>query len=174
MVPRRKFIEEGDVKSLTESTFNQTLSSSSDNGNNTFTDPLHENDEVLVVEKFALEPKVWKPFIKRYLEHYPLSTKATCVLLQHLDLPEAVELVKQMFTRFGYNDAEVTLLFKQHCAPEVKRTLFQIVSENARLFDKDIFLILEKYDGSTEEGSKTDYAEAYRRNASTCHQQRYH
>ncbi|MBP5353213.1 MAG: hypothetical protein J6Y91_05565 [Alphaproteobacteria bacterium] len=171
---RRKFIEQGDVKSLTESTFNQKLSMSSEIEHSTYTDPLREEDEILLVEKFAVEPKVWKPFIKRYLEHYPITSKAMYTLLQHLDLPDTVELVKAMFIKYGYNEAEIMVFSKQKCSPEVQQSLLQIISNNARIFDKDIFLLLEKYDSSSQSEQQSSYAENYRRSATEHRQQRYH
>lgn len=158
---KKALINSGDVKGLSLCTFEQTLPAHMrGEKESTFTEPLSEEEEVLLVAKFCENPDVWSDFIKNYIKHYTFCNKAIHLLIEHFDVCGVAHIVDAIFARYGYTADDIVLLSKQKC-DEIKRTLiFKTVSENVRVFDKTIYQILEKHDLMTG----ANFAETYRKN----------
>ena len=172
---KKEFILKGDVQSLYASTFEQSLPTLGTEEAGRFTDPLTADEEKLLVEKYLETPNVWQSFIGKYLEHYPLSTKAMQLLITHVSQPYAAGLVKYCFAAFGYTESDVRLFAKQACSEETRHDILNTISENPRIFDREVFQILEKYDViNRDKEYHTEYAYTYRCNTEKTRQHRYH
>lgn len=173
MVALKILIEQGDVEKVAEKIFNQTFSLSTENSGY-YTEPLDEDYELMVVRAFLADNAKWKEFLSRYLDHYPLFTDPTCLLIQNISNSEVASLVQKIFAEYGYNDKEIRLFAQQKCSPEIRANILQTICDNVRVFDRDIFAILEKFDTHSEKENPTQYAEIYRKNSKIRHSQRYH
>lgn len=171
---KKNFIIEDDVESLSACTFEQTLAIYNVEKFVHFTDPLNEEEECLVVERYLIKPDIWRSFVGKYLEHYTLAPKAVHLLIEHVNQPCAAELVMHIFATYGSTESEIRFFLKQPCSGQARRDILKAVSENPHIFAPAVFQLLEQIDltNSTTE-HPTKYAQDYRHNAETMRRHRY-
>lgn len=167
----KDFIAKDDVQSLTSCIFEQKLASSEPNSKG-FTMPLCAEDELAVVEKFLAAPSVWGAFLERYIDHYPLFNESTHLLIKHLEMPDVLPLVQKIFSTYGYTPADVHVLSQKSYSPQIEDAVLQMLCAYVRMFNKDVFAFLEKYDIGSKAENRSNYTEQYCKNAENAQLQR--
>ena len=91
----------GQFKELRRSVFNKTLEESREG---TYTEPLCEEDECLLVEQVLAQKPESKEFLLDYMAHYPLSNKAIDMLIAEAQKPDIKQILLTEIRHYGFNE----------------------------------------------------------------------
>ena len=143
-------IQVNNVEELSEVVFNKKLSSDSFKG---YASCLSSAEEKFLVEKFlATKDKVWSDFIRKYIEHFPLSSDAVLLLLENSADIEAKTLLTEEWKKYGANEKEsFAFCDKLHEQDELDEELLTFFCDSARLAYDDVAYKLSLIDNKWSE-----------------------
>ena len=143
-------IQVNNVEELSEVVFNKKLSSDSFKG---YASCLSCAEEKYLVEKFlTTKDKVWSDFIRKYIEHFPLSDEAVQLLLENTDNSEIKELLLEEWKKYGANEKEsFAFCDKLHKQDELDEELLTVFCDSAHLAYYDVIYKLSLIDNKWSE-----------------------
>ncbi len=173
----KKLIEQNQVSELSALVFNQHFDNSSTNG---YTYPLGAEDEALVVKQMLLtQSSDWYNFVKRYLQHYPLSNQADELLADNAaENPFARKLLVFSIKKYGCHPAVAERLCKYLLTAKADGSeLINVICLNSHLQSPEVRVLLERLadreHACCPEKATPQYAAIYDKTISDYHSARF-
>lgn len=135
----------GQFKELYQATFKQKLEKGDET---TYTSPLTDEEERLMVEQLLRGQSVWKSFLIKYVGHYALCNKSVSLLIAKITEGASREILLENFKRYGFNEEQGMAI--SGIADMLDAEFLQTFCESGRILFKDLYARLslnapEKY-----------------------------